>query len=198
MRSMNHPYGGFTGLEAAIVLIAFVVVAASFSYIVLGAGFFATQKAQKTVQTGVAQSSSTLVLVGNVYAVWPPYLADPGTVQWINFSVELGPGGTPVDFDKVTLTYSNTSIQETLQEGPWEDSTSDIDPGQWTVVAVDNEIGAPNHLLEQGEQFEITAYPTNGIYPNDVVNIEIKPATGAAFTITRTLPAALNQVNLLY
>jgi len=36
----------FTGLEAAIVLIAFVVVAAVFSYVVLGAGFFTTQKAQ--------------------------------------------------------------------------------------------------------------------------------------------------------
>ena len=35
----------FTGLEAAIVLIAFVVVASVFSYVVLGAGFFTTQKA---------------------------------------------------------------------------------------------------------------------------------------------------------
>ena len=32
----------FTGLEAAIVLTAFVVVAAVFSYVVLGAGFFTT------------------------------------------------------------------------------------------------------------------------------------------------------------
>nr|P17603.1 RecName: Full=24 kDa flagellin [Methanospirillum hungatei] len=32
----------FSGLEAAIVLIAFVVVAAVFSYVMLGAGFFAT------------------------------------------------------------------------------------------------------------------------------------------------------------
>jgi len=37
----------FTGLEAAIVLIAFVVVAAVFSYVVLGAGFFTTQKSQE-------------------------------------------------------------------------------------------------------------------------------------------------------
>ena len=36
---------GFTGLEAAIVLIAFIVVASVFSYVVLGAGFFTTQKA---------------------------------------------------------------------------------------------------------------------------------------------------------
>ena len=37
----------FIGLEAAIVLIAFVVVAAVFSYVMLGAGFFATHKSQE-------------------------------------------------------------------------------------------------------------------------------------------------------
>ena len=53
MSSCKHNDEGFTGLEAAIVLIAFVVVAAVFSYVVLGAGFFTTQKAQQTVHTGV-------------------------------------------------------------------------------------------------------------------------------------------------
>jgi len=48
---------GFTGLEAAIVLIAFVVVAAVFSYVVLGAGFFTTQKSQQVVHSSVAQAS---------------------------------------------------------------------------------------------------------------------------------------------
>ena len=46
MSSCKKNDEGFTGLEAAIVLIAFVVVAAVFSYVVLGAGFFTTQKAQ--------------------------------------------------------------------------------------------------------------------------------------------------------
>lgn len=57
-----HPddENGFTGLEAAIVLIAFVVVAAVFSYVALGAGFFTSQTAQSTIHTGVQQSSSTL------------------------------------------------------------------------------------------------------------------------------------------
>jgi flagellin FlaB len=45
MSSFKRNDEGFTGLEAAIVLIAFVVVAAVFSYVVLGAGFFTTQKA---------------------------------------------------------------------------------------------------------------------------------------------------------
>ncbi|MHC1630638.1 MAG: archaellin/type IV pilin N-terminal domain-containing protein, partial [Methanoculleaceae archaeon] len=59
----------FTGLEAAIVLIAFIVVAAVFSYVVLGAGFFTTQKSQETVHTGVQQASSSVELMGNVYAL---------------------------------------------------------------------------------------------------------------------------------
>ena len=57
---------GFTGLEAAIVLIAFVVVAAVFSYVMLGAGFFTTQKSQEVVHTGVTQASSSLAPSGDV------------------------------------------------------------------------------------------------------------------------------------
>ena len=66
-RSKNEE--AFTGLEAAIVLIAFVVVAAVFSYVVLGAGFFTTQKAQETVYKGVEQATSNIQMVGQIYGV---------------------------------------------------------------------------------------------------------------------------------
>ncbi len=59
--SMSYGIGheeGFTGLEAAIVLIAFIVVASVFSYVVLGAGFYTTQKAQETVYRGIEQSNN--------------------------------------------------------------------------------------------------------------------------------------------
>ncbi|RLG39318.1 MAG: hypothetical protein DRN91_00075 [Candidatus Alkanophagales archaeon] len=57
---------GFTGLEAAIVLTAFVVVAAVFSYVVLNAGFFTTQKSKEVVHTGVEQATSSIELAGTV------------------------------------------------------------------------------------------------------------------------------------
>ena len=57
---------GFTGLEAAIVLTAFVVVAAVFSYVVLNSGFFTTQKSKEVVHTGVEQATSSLELSGDV------------------------------------------------------------------------------------------------------------------------------------
>ncbi len=69
MRNGKGNEEGFTGLETAIVLIAFIVVAPVFSYVVLGAGFYTTQKAQETVYRGVEQSTTNVQLVGNVYGL---------------------------------------------------------------------------------------------------------------------------------
>jgi len=182
----------FTGLEAAIVLIAFVVVAAVFSYVVLGAGFFTTQKAQETVHTSVQQASSTLDVVGNIYGT-----GTDNSIQYVNFTISLAPGGTPVDFSKVTITYSNASTLETLAQKtgdyPQEPAGSD-----WAVTRIMNDVGTNNKLLEAGEQFQISAEPTTAIYPNDRFTLEIKPSVGAAFGITRSVPGGLNVVNLLY
>ena len=90
MNSFRNHDEAFTGLEAAIVLIAFVVVAAVFSYVVLGAGFFTTQKSQEVVHTGVEQASSTLEVVGNVYGVTATSGAP--TITFVNFSVGLACG----------------------------------------------------------------------------------------------------------
>jgi flagellin FlaB len=191
-------YDAFTGLEAAIVLIAFVVVAASFSYVVLGAGFFTTQKAQETVHTSVQQASSTLEIVGNVYGSTAAGATSAG-ITTVNFTVALAPGGTAVDFSKVVLTYSNSTILSTLNqtEGNYPITTSP-GAGHWAVTQVNNDVGTNNKLLESGEQFQVTAMPPYNILANDRFTIEIKPAVGAAFDITRSVPGGLNQVNLLY
>jgi flagellin FlaB len=159
----------------------------------LGAGFFTTQKAQETVHTSVQQASSTLEIVGNVYGTG----SGSSSMSNINFSVALAPGGTPVDFSKVTMTFSNATVLETLTQKAGVPTTG-VGAGQWGVVAVQNDVGTKNQLLEPGEQFEITAMPTNPIYANDKFTIEVKPSVGAAFDITRSAPGGLNVVNLLY
>jgi len=180
----------FTGLEAAIVLIAFVVVAAVFSYVVLGAGFFTTQKSQEVVHTGVQQASSTLEIVGNVYGTG----AATVSIDTINFSAALAPGGTPVDFDKVVITYSNASQLETLTRGAKGSMPS---AGGWSIATVQNEI-TNDDVLEKGEQFDIMAKPTNAIMKNDQFQMEIKPAIGAALSISRTAPPSIQAVNVLF
>ncbi|WP_321508104.1 archaellin/type IV pilin N-terminal domain-containing protein [uncultured Methanoregula sp.] len=190
MKSFKNE-NAFTGLEAAIVLIAFVVVAAVFSYVVLGAGFFTTQKSQEVVHTGVQQASSTLEIVGNVYGVGTAATS----ITMINFSAALAPGGTPVDFDKVVITYSNSSVLETLSKVATKGAT--VSTGKWGIVTVQNEVTNDN-VLEKGEQFDITAMPTNAILKNDQFQLEIKPAVGAALGISRTAPASIQAVNILY
>ena len=194
MNSFNTDEDGFTGLEAAIVLIAFVVVAAVFSYVVLGAGFFTTQKSQEVVHTGVAQASSTLQIIGNVYGV---ATASGQPISYVNFSIGLAPGGTAVDVSKMVITYSTPSALETLSLVGT--IGSDAGAGEWNVVAVRNNRGATeNFLLESGEQFDIKAHPTNTIAADTTFNLELKPIVGTALDIRRTVPAGTKVLNILY
>src|SRR5665647_512104 len=105
---------GFTGLEAAIVLIAFVVVAAVFSYVMLGAGFFTTQKSQEVVHTGVTQASSSIAPAGDVIVKGANkttdetgYSAGSAKADQITLYVTNTAGGTPVDLDKTIITYTD-------------------------------------------------------------------------------------------
>ena len=65
---LHRSQKGITGLETAIILIAFVVVAAVFAYTVLSAGLFATEKSQQAVYSGLSETQSTLEIRGSVVA----------------------------------------------------------------------------------------------------------------------------------
>lgn len=73
---------GFTGLEAAIILIAFVIVASVFSYAMLGAGFFTSQKSQEVVHSGISGASSGLLLIGEVYGGDIPISGEDYVTEW--------------------------------------------------------------------------------------------------------------------
>jgi len=54
------------GLEAAIILIAFVIVAGTFSFMVITQGLFATERGKTVVQEGLQQTSTPLCVDGSV------------------------------------------------------------------------------------------------------------------------------------
>ena len=66
----NLPRGerGITGLEPAIILIAFVVVASVFAYTVLSAGIFSSEKGKEAVYSGLETARSSMSLQGSVVA----------------------------------------------------------------------------------------------------------------------------------
>jgi archaellin len=59
---------GITGIEAAIILIAFVVVATVFTYAVLSAGIFASDKGKEAIYRGLEKASTSFELLGVVKA----------------------------------------------------------------------------------------------------------------------------------
>ena len=187
----------FTGLEAAIVLIAFVVVAAVFSYVVLGAGFFTTQKAQEVVYTSVDQASSSIEILGDVYG-----LGDSGTppdyIDQVRFTVGLTAGGSPVDFSQTTLTYSDSNNVSRLErEGTTLVVETLVTPGKWGVIRMANN-DSSDLLLENQEQFTILVDPIDEIGANQDFEIQVRPAVGTAYAIERSAPARITGVNTLY
>jgi flagellin FlaB len=193
MHQENTDRNAFTGLEAAIVLIAFVTVASVFSYVILGAGFTTTQKSQEVIHTSIGQASSVMMNTGDIYGI----SISGNTIDMVNFTLRLSSGGGSIDFEDVVITYSDATHLETLAPVTGWRSTSTI-PGSWAIIERQNEIGLPNNLLEKGEFFVISVHPTQGIVPYNRFNIELKPSGGAAMTLQRTVPPTITSVNQLY
>ena len=59
---------GITGLETAIILIAFVVVAAVFAFVVLSTGLFSSERGKEAVYAGLAKTRGTMELSSGVIA----------------------------------------------------------------------------------------------------------------------------------
>ena len=184
-KRMQRDERGITGLETAIILIAFVVVASVFAYTVLSAGIFSSQKGQEAVYSGLEQARSTLELNGSVIA-----MANATTVTEVIFSVSNALDGEAIDLtdstgDNVTvISYSSSTMR-----------TEEL---AWTVAP--QGYGDDDNLLEAGEMFEITVDMTGageavGIY--HTFTLEVKPPTGAVLIIERTTPAALDSVMVL-
>jgi len=150
-------------------------VAAVFSYVVLGAGFFTTQKSQEVVHTGVSQASSNLEVSGPVVVVGSSTTAD--NVAQIRFYLQLAAGGTAVDMDKVSYTVSTTNEMAIFE-------STDVTTA-WYNWADGNE------LLDTFE-FVLITIPKSGSLPaigvNDRFTVEIKPDVGASYPIQRNAP----------
>jgi flagellin FlaB len=57
-----------TGLETAIILVAFVITAAAFAFVVLNMGFLTAEKAQSVISSGMAEASSAILVDSGMVA----------------------------------------------------------------------------------------------------------------------------------
>ncbi|MBC7130905.1 flagellin, partial [Candidatus Bathyarchaeota archaeon] len=143
---------GIVGVEAAIVLIAFIIIAAALSYVVVNMGFYTTQKTKETMQSGLDESLSALQLDGVVIAK-----TDANSeIQYVVTPVKLSAGKADVDLGNesvVVSVYLSDATLLNIYEGANSTTTTDLD----TLLADSTNF---NGIQNQGAMFAI--YNDNG------------------------------------
>ena len=184
---------GITGLETAIILIAFVTVAAVFGYAVLSAGIFSAEKGKETVFLGLQEAKSTMEITGSVVATGDNITR---TCQSIMFTVRNAIGGEAIDLTEPGSTNANKCILAYVDYNQYHNDVN------WTRTWVgfnDNDT-----LLEIGEKAQITfdctdidgsgtpLNPALGVYQK--FTLEFKPPVGSVITVERILPGDMDTV----
>jgi flagellin FlaB len=209
---------GITGLETAIILIAFVVVASVFAFTILSSGIFASERAKETAYAGVEETQTTLHPTGGVVALSGAVSATTA-VNRLKFTVSLTTDGDAVELTPAyTAGSSGTAPISSGVSSPlvvsYTDSTQHIADSRWTLAWLGNNDG--DSLLEGDETAEITVWlqprasddsfslsTTSTVYMdhrlvgNGKFSLEITPPVGASFDIQRTLPVQLDTALLL-
>lgn len=94
---------GVTGMETAIILMAFVVIASIYSFTVLSTGIFSSDKGKETIHAGLGEVSGPVELEGSAIGERSPDTAPPrgeslGTaVATSSSGYHVGPTADTVD-----------------------------------------------------------------------------------------------------
>lgn len=176
---------GITGLETAIVLIAFVVVASVFAFVVLSTGLFSSERGKEAVYAGLAKTRSSMTLASGVVAT----SSGLTQIDTVEFDLTLAAGGGASNLDPAAT--SNSTIVTYI------DNALVVPDVTYTVTVL---IGDADSLLEPGELLRVTvdlAAAGAAVQPNEAFTLEIKPPTGSFLVLQRTAPAALESVMAL-
>jgi len=88
---------------------------------------------------------------------------------------------------------SNHKVISYKAEGTVGDATNP----RWKVEKKYNEQGTENYLLEPGEQFELNVTVLKP-GPNAQFTVHLQPSAGAVYSIKRTVPPAIEKINILH
>jgi archaeal flagellin FlaB len=185
-RRLHRDERGITGLETAIILIAFVIVSSVFAFVVLSTGLVSAERGKQTVLAGLEKAQGNLELRGNVTATSS---GTPAEVDNIIFNLSLAAAGRPVlldpdaDTNGVVINFIDAEAREAAVT--------------YTVTVIQ---GDSDDLLEAGELFEITvAVPgTSELAINEQFSLEVIPPSGGTLQIIRTIPPQIEAVMELH
>jgi len=208
MKTMSKSRRAMTGLETAIILVAFVITAAAFAFVILNMGFLTAEKAQSVISAGISEASSSMLIDSGLVAFFSNTTV-PGAQQAdicltkVVFYMKLSQGHEPVDCDdnRLVATFTNDVCH------------GEIYNTNGTVMTISTANGDTDTLLETGEKFKVTidftelpltdldpipaSRPQMYTHPYENFRIEIRPSQGAVMTIERQLPAVYTPVMVI-
>ncbi|MCX8182682.1 MAG: hypothetical protein N3D12_06140 [Candidatus Methanomethyliaceae archaeon] len=216
MRSLLKNRKGLTGIETAIIVIAFVIAASVFAFAVLNMGLLTTSKAQEAIVSGVGQAQSSMKIT-SVYA-YADGTGSSAKVKGIALLIQIS-GTQSVDFaaEKIAISYKNDdlSIPDVYTtdvfinhsafndaNGTYKGDLRTLMNGsdKCTVVEVQ---GDADNLLEAGEIFAVflnldKVDPSKGpLAVYKTFTTELIPGHGSKLTFTGQMPASLLPVMVL-
>jgi flagellin FlaB len=219
---MHQIYGqqkGITGIETAIILIAFVVVASVFAYSTLSAGLFTSGKSSEAMYSGLEEVQGTIEIRGSVIGYKDTLnSAGNGSLGKVEFTATVFSDDSHIDLTSAYTIDSGSGALINSNPGAnrlqiaFIDQDITIQDCAWTVAF----IGKNNSdaILDSGEKAVISVWlhtynGTNWEAPNietlhflstyyvdtyHTFTLEVKAAKGATFNIERTTPAYLDNV----
>jgi flagellin FlaB len=202
MKKMLRNRRGIVGIEAAIVLIAFIIIAAALSYVVINMGFYTTQKTKETMQTGLDESLTALQLDGVVTARTNQSSAH---ILYILVPVKLSAGKGAVDLGTssvVVSVYLPNATLMNIYQGATSTSTTTWTELISTLGLSDNQAkfalynNDGDTVLESNEKafllIRLESDNAEGMLDNyETIKIEVRTAKGSALTVVRTAPGGL-------
>jgi len=176
---------GITGLETAIILIAFVIVASVFAFVVLSTGLFSAERGKETVFAGLEKARGNMEVRGALTVSDTDTNGTIDSSDEIVFNVALAAGGFPISLDPTA--YTNTVVIN------WIDAQDRIPDTPFTVDWI---LTDGDDLLEVGELAQVTVNPPAGstLSENETFTLEVVPPSGGTNLIERTMPPSIDDV----
>ncbi|MDW8048365.1 MAG: archaellin/type IV pilin N-terminal domain-containing protein [Nitrososphaerota archaeon] len=201
MQRVDKKKRGMVGVEAAIILIAFVIVAAAFSFMVVNMGLFATQRGRDTISQGVQEASTPLTIDGSI-------LIKGQNTTHINAIVlplkTLGVKYVPManETTVVTLRIANKTAYANIYYGINSTSTQGktytelLDGLNQTktlaMLFIENSNGDESLNSQEKGYLIIKLSDNDCAQKRDQVFIEIRPESGAPLSIEFVVPSELS------
>ena len=189
------------GVEAAIILIAFVIVAAAFSFMVVNMGLFATQRGRDTITQGIQEASTPLILDGTIIVNGSGTNVTDIVIPLKTLGVKYVPMANETTV--VSLRVGNHTAYPNIYEGidvttspkdnNFEDLIGLLGEETTAVLFVENSDGDDSLSAKEKGLLIIHLSNSEAAGKRETVFIEIRPEKGAPLTIEFVVPSELQK-----